>query len=283
MNMIYLSESKLKILESLAKYKFLTTKQMLRLGIVKYRTNLVPLLKDLRERHRPLIAKISFAVHPKYGRLEDVYYLTKWGVKFLVENLDYEKENIRYPIGTSSLFFRDYFHRLFTIDFHIEYEKWANENDYEVLFFHTYFDKVGANRSKTKKRLEALTKIELNDGKDYIIADAISMFQTPKRKYLFSLEVYNGKDTKRIIKQLKKHIIALSEGKPSLQYNFKRGSKVIVLFELENTMKAVIERLNQDEDFEEFENYFLFKTVGKLKETFFNQWFNIKFKEITFF
>lgn len=280
--MIYLSESKLKILESLAKYKFLTTKQFLRLGIVKHRTNLVPLLRDLRDRHRPLIAKISFAVHPKFGRLEDVYYLTNWGVKFLIENLDYEREDIRYPIGKSSLFFRDYFHRLYTIDFHIEYEDWANKNDYEILFFHTYFDKVGANRGKSKNKLQALTKIELNEGKDYIIADAISMFESPERKYLFSLEVYNGKDTKRIVKQLKKHIIALSEGKPSLQYNFKRGSKVIVIFELESTMKAVIERLNQDDEFEGFDDYFLFKTIDNLKKDFFNHWFNLKFKEKTF-
>ncbi len=280
--MIYLSESKLKILESLAKYKFLTTKQFLRLGIVKYRSNLVPLLKDLRDRQRPLISRVSFGIHPKYGRLEDVYYLTKWGVRFLIENLNYEKDKIRYPIGTSSLFFRDYFHRIYTVDFHIEYSLWAKRNEYNILFFYTYFDKVGANRSKHKKRLEALTKIELNNGEDYIIADAISMFETPERKYLFSLEVYNGKDTKRIINQLKKHIIALSEGKPSLQYNFKRGSRVIAVFELENTMKAVLDRINKEEDFEEFEDYFLFKTIDDVKKDFFNHWFNLKFKEKTF-
>jgi len=280
--MMYLSENKIKILENLAKYKFLTTKQFLRLGIVKHRPNIFPILKDLRDRQRPFIERISFAVHPKLGRLEDVYYLTKWGVKFLIEELGYSEKDIRYPIGKSTLFFRDYFHRLYTIDFHIEFDEWVNKNDYEINFFYTYFDKIGASRSKEKK-LEALTKVKLDD-ENYILADAISMFETPKRKYLFCLEVYTDKNTKRVIKQLQKHMIALSKGYPSLQFNFNRGSRVISIFEDETTMKAVINRLNLNnkEEVEEFEEYFLFKTINQIKEDFFNHWFNLKLKERTF-
>jgi len=277
---MYLSESKIKILESLAKYKFLTTKQFLRLGIVKHRPNIFPLLKDLRERQRPFIEKISFAVHPKLGRLEDVHYLTKWGAKFLIEELGYREEEIRYPIGKSSLFFRDYFHRLYTIDFHIEFDEWIKANDYEIDFFYTYFDKVGASRSKEKK-LEALTKVNL-DEENYIIADAISMFTTFERKYLFTLEVYTDKNTKRIIKQLKKHMIALSKGYPSLQFNFNRGSRVISIFEDNATMEATIKRLKLEEDFEGFDNYFLFKTIDKVKENFFSNWLNLNLEKINF-
>lgn len=282
--MIYLNESKIKILELLAIYKFLTTNQLLRLGVIKHKPNLVNLLKDLRERQRPLIERIRFPVHAKFGRIQDVYYLTKYGVRFLVEHLNWNLEDIKYPKGTTSFFFRDYFHRLWTIDFHIEYRLWAESKGYEIQFFHYYFDKIGANRTTKKNlpRLEALTKIPYNNGENFLLADAISMFKTPQRKYLFCLEVYTGKDTKRVINQLEKYTLALAEGQPSLKYNFNKGARVYVIFELQTTLEAVIRRMKENEIFEEFENYFLFKTVNDLKINFHRDWLTFKKKKLNF-
>lgn len=281
--MIYLNENKIKILELLATYKFLTTSQFLRLGIVKYRPNLVNLLKDLRDRQKPFIARIKFPVHAKFGRIEDVYYLTRHGVKFLTEHLDWNIEDIKHPKQQNSFFFRDYFHRLWTIDFHIEFRLWTENKGYEILFFDYYFDKIGANRTKRNlPRLEALTKITYNNGKDHIFADAISMFKTPERKYLFCLEVYTGKDTKRIINQLEKYTLALAEGQPSLKYNFNRGARIYIILEHKSNLEAVLNRMRENDIFEEFENYFLFKTIDDLRKSFFYRWKNYKFEEKNF-
>jgi hypothetical protein len=281
--MIYLNENKIKILELLATYKFLTTSQFLRLGIVKYRPNLVNLLKDLRDRQKPFIARIKFPVHAKFGRIEDVYYLTRHGVKFLTEHLNWNIEDIKHPKQQNSFFFRDYFHRLWTIDFHIEFRLWTENKGYEILFFDYYFDKIGANRTKRNlPRLEALTKITYNNGKDHIFADAISMFKTPERKYLFCLEVYTGKDTKRIINQLEKYTLALAEGQPSLKYNFNRGARIYIILEHKSNLEAVLNRMRENDIFEEFENYFLFKTIDDLRKSFFYRWKNYKFEEKNF-
>jgi len=281
--MIYLNESKIKILELLATYKFLTTSQLLRLGVVKYKPNLLNLLKDLRERQKPLIDRIRFPVHAKFGRIQDVYYLTKYGVKFLIEYLDWQVENIKYPKGTTSFFFRDYFHRLWTIDFHIEFRLWAENEGYEVLFFHYYFDKIGANRTKRNlPRLEALTKIPYNNGGNFLLADAISMFKTPQRKYLFCLEVYTGKDTNRVINQLEKYTLALAEGQPSLKYNFYRGARIYVTLEHKTHLEAILNRMRESKIFEEFEDYFLFKTIEEIRNNFFDNWKTFKNRELNF-
>ena len=281
--MIYLNENKIKILELLATYKFLTTSQFLRLGIVKYRPNLVNLLKDLRDRQKPFIARIKFPVHAKFGRIEDVYYLTRHGVKFLTEHLNWNIEDIKHPKQQNSFFFRDYFHRLWTIDFHIEFRLWTENKGYEILFFDYYFDKIGANRTKRNlPRLEALTKITYNNGKDHIFADAISMFKTPERKYLFCLEVYTGKDTKRIINQLEKYTLALAEGQPSLKYNFNRGARIYIILEHKSNLEAVLNRMRENDIFEEFEDYFLFKTIDDLKENFYNKWKTFKNRTLNF-
>ena len=131
-------------------------------------------------------------------------------------------------------------------------------------------------------RLEALTKITYNNGKDHIFADAISMFKTPERKYLFCLEVYTGKDTKRIINQLEKYTLALAEGQPSLKYNFNRGARIYIILEHKSNLEAVLNRMRENDIFEEFEDYFLFKTIDDLKENFYNKWKTFKNRTLNF-
>ena len=175
-------ESELKILESLARYKYLTTKQMMTLKILSQRANLYPRLKNLLDGKKALIKKNVFGVSAQ-GRLEDFYFLTNYGKDFLIENLDQEQEEIKLPTGTSSLFSRDYKHRLECINFYIYFDLWAKENHINIIMLNYYFDKVGDNRKN--KNLRALNRIEVEQTGGYIIPDIVVKFLAKRQSYIF--------------------------------------------------------------------------------------------------
>lgn len=60
-----LSPSQEKIILNLARYKFLTTGQMLELGIMTDRANLNKQILELRYWKNPLVGSATFGVHPK--------------------------------------------------------------------------------------------------------------------------------------------------------------------------------------------------------------------------
>ena len=61
-----------------------------------------------------------------------------------------------------------------------------------------------------------------------------------------------------MLKQLVKHLNALSEGLPSKVFNKKIGSKVICLFETKEAMTSVIKRFKSESKCINFDKYFIF-------------------------
>jgi hypothetical protein len=61
-----LSTSQEKMLIALATYKFLTTGQLLVLGIMSERANLNKQISELRLWRNPLIGSVTFGVHPTF-------------------------------------------------------------------------------------------------------------------------------------------------------------------------------------------------------------------------
>jgi hypothetical protein len=98
-----------------------------------------------------------------------------------------------------------------------------------------------------------------------LIADGIAMLQTPKRKELYAIEVFNGNNTNRVHASLLQHLKALSVGQPSKMFKLQYGSRVLCIFETENNMVSVMKRLQEDERFKKSRPYFLFKTLGEIK------------------
>ncbi|NMR34939.1 hypothetical protein HIO71_12155 [Chryseobacterium aquaticum] len=49
--------------------------------------------------------------------------------------------SVRFP-QKNAISFSDYFHRLSLIDIHIFLDRRANQQNMEIIFFKTYFDKV---------------------------------------------------------------------------------------------------------------------------------------------
>ena len=98
------------------------------------------------------------------------------------------------------------------------------------------------------------------------------MLQTPKRKELYAIEVFNGNNTNRVHLSLLQHLKALSVGEPSKQFKLNYGSRVLCIFETENNMRSVMKRLQEDERFKKSKPYFLFKTLEEVKIDVFKDW-----------
>lgn len=109
------NDTQSEILLALARYKFLTTSQI-NVLVPKENAWLRKQILDLYNRSKPMIDRVSFGFHPRKGKLENVYFLTKYGQKLLSEVFDLNEDEIKMPVGTGSLFYKDYFHRKNTID-----------------------------------------------------------------------------------------------------------------------------------------------------------------------
>jgi hypothetical protein len=176
--------------------------------------------------------------------------------------------DIRFPKANTVLFGQDYYHRIHTLDIHIALQQWAFNHNVEMLFFLTYLDKVSTGKAKG---FRAETYIPFSEN-EYLIADAICMFQTSIRKELYAIEMFNGMNVQRVHSSLLQHLMALKDGQPSRLFELEYGSRVLCVFELESCKNQTIKRLNEDERFAFAKEYFLFKTLDKVKENVLKGW-----------
>lgn len=260
-----------KVLESLAKFKFLTLTQMLEIGVgtgqYKY---LWKQVASMRDRRRKLVDRKSFNTEDRLGRVEDFYFLTQKGRETLILEFRMAEEEIRMPFG-GSIAYKDYHHRKSTIDFHLKLCLWAKGRGAEVTSFATYFDKEGNNRSG--KNLNTLTKIDFGEG-EYIIPDAAFKLKLGSRERLFLFEMHNGADTMRLMKQLHQHAQALvmKHTHKKFGYDPMKSYTTLLLFENRASQQSFINRvLKEGAAFSKVQKFFLCKnleelTVGKFGE-----------------
>lgn len=274
--MVTITEIQTNILLALGRYKFLTTSQIEALQITDV-TYARKVLKDLEEKTRPFVGRITFGTHPKWGKLENFFYLTKYGKKQLMEGLGIAEAEAKAPKGKATLFFQDYYHRKYFISVQIAIYGWAAKAAFEINFFHTYFDQIGNNR--VSGNAEILTKIPFKEGngaENYIMPDGIFLLQKNEERILYLVEMYNGKDTKRVLTQLEKHAKVLVAGSASDKYQIKKANRVICIFEEESILKAVINRVRLDERFRKLKDFFFLKALDKLTAiSFEEEWYNL--------
>jgi len=278
--MFHLKENQITAIKWLAQYKYLTSSQFVKMGLYKKRGYLTNSLKVLIDMKKALIAKHDF--NPINGKLESFYYLTKYGVKFIIDELDYPESKIKAPHGLAHLSSKDYHHRKSTIDFHIFLNKWLESKSGNMSFFNYYFDKSGNNRSNDNNgHVTALNKVILNKSNSFI-PDVNTMFSVDNKKYLYLFEQHNGKDSKRLFDQLYVHIMAISIEAVAKKYNIKEFHKVIVVCEYESVKNSVIHRLQKGAGIEHYYNFFIFKTNDELKEDFYTNWTLISGEQVNF-
>lgn len=278
--MFYLSETQVAIIELLATYGYLTSSQVVKMGLYKRREYLTKSLKPLTDMKKPLILKYNF--NPIDGKLESFYYLTKHGKKFLMDELEYSEDQIKVHRGLNPIKLRDYHHRKSCIDFHIYLNMCLKSNGGNVNFLNYYFDKAGNNRSTDKKQtVTALNRIFI-DKETSFIPDINTLLEVNEKKYLYLCEQHNGKDTKRLLGQLQTHLIAISKRSANEKYKLKSSHRVVIICEYESVKNSILQRLKNIHGIEPYINSFIFKTNQELEEDFFNNWSLISGEKTTF-
>lgn len=259
------------ILIALARYKFLTASQFQHLGVGQDIGWIRLQAKELTEGSNAFLERITFNIVARKGRLESIFYLSKKGKELLIEGMNMHEHEIKMPIGNGSLFYKDYTHRKNTIDFQISLYQWAEQQERatHVDFFDCYFDKIGNNR--TLGNLQAKNKILIGED-DYIIPDGVFQIQTGERPYLYLFEMYDGKDTKRVLEQVKKHCKAISLESASKKYNYPFANRVLLVFEFETMKNAFIERTKNNPYFSEVAVCFRCKSIEGVATDFFRGW-----------
>ena len=260
---MYLQETNLKILELLKRFKYLSSSQLIKLGVASSQPATSRILQRFFKNKdgvikSPLINKLTFQPHPTRGKLENLYCLNKRGALFLSEYLDKDLSEIEYVKG-SGFFAKDYFHRVTQIDYHINLYLQSQKEGFTIDFFYNYFDKTGSNNSNSNQRLEAKTKIIYEDG-SFFIPDGI--YQITKQldnkqtqNYLFVLEVHKGNDAKRAVETIEKNIKCLVDGSLSKKFGYGYSHKVVVVLDDEKIKKAVLKRLCRFEWWGKFKEY----------------------------
>jgi hypothetical protein len=259
-------------IQLLAIFKYLTSSQLVKLGVYKNRGDLTNALKkEVDQTSKPLIQKLDFGSIPGRGRLEDVYCLTKHGKDLLVNDLGYSTNQVKLPSRNSVHFKNDYDHRKATVDIHIGLYQWLEVNKGNKLYLDYYFDKRGNNRSSDpSKHVKSEIRIALKSGVSFE-PDIATMFEIEGREYMVLFE-QNFASTKKIYDQLINHAYAIAEGTVMLQYGLERSHRVVVLFGSESIKSATIKRLQANELFSHMNNFFLFKTNEEMRADFFHNW-----------
>jgi hypothetical protein len=261
----------INILLALAKYKYLTMSQFLALRIGEDKEHIRKNLALFRD--KKLTDRMKFGLIPGKGTQEDIHFLTEKGAKELLNNMDLDPEQVRHPSRSATFFKNDYFHRVYTVDVMIAFNQWADRQGYEVDLFETYFDKVGSQRASTGG-VQSKTRLDLPNGKN-ISPDGVLKYQTPNNGFLYCLEVYNGKDTKRVTEQIRKLTYATFEGIPSQKYEHNKANRNLIIFQFDNYRKTAIDRIREDpylSQFEGLEKFFLFNSVAQTKNDFGKNW-----------
>jgi len=265
-----LTPSQIKLLEALAKYRYLTTSHMVQLGIQKQRSNLsYNVLKPLENGNNLLIAHQDFGALPKKGHLPYIYYLTKEGARTLADYLGCSYNDIDFPVKGVQ-FSADYFHRCFYIDFLIALNGFIDNQSQEYFIdqSYNYFDR-DRNLTAGNKNYSPTT-LEYEDKK--IIPDGLFILDNFKEKKLFAVEIHNDPSTKKILRQLNNHMNAMSCGAMGKRFELKKGNYLLSVYTDVKDLNNVISRIKVLPNFEAFKTAFLFTTIKHIQKDF-GTWF----------
>lgn len=258
-----------KILRALAEYKFLTVSMLIRLKVGS---------KNKLYENVALLRDLGYVNYTDYGiMLKRIHYLTPRGATLLVENTpNTHYDHIRYPKSSSTLFSHDYPHRVATINVHIAFMQWCQLHDFDVTSFHTYFDVKGNRKKGNSDPMRSVTRIDFGN-EHFLDPDGIAVFDIQDKTKILMIEVYNGKGTKRVLEQLRKHCYVIKHGLAAIKYDLQVPTKTCCTFENKGNMKAVLERVVKDPYFQfvGIENYFFMGLTEKAIDDFENAFVNL--------
>lgn len=275
--MPFLNDIQGQILEQLGYYQYLSAEQVSRLttrSLGYIRAQLATLS------HRKYIASYHVVVTAKI-RAANIYYLTTDGRDILLQ-FDKAFTNVRIPKNYAPVVVRDYFHRLHYTDLVISLVEHFRSMGITLSLFLSYYDKSGDNRTQKNGALQSQTKISLGEH-GYFMPDGVMITKQPDgSRTLYLLELYNGKDTGRVIQQLAQHARSIKLGAASKRFSIAANPFVLCAFEQDGCRQAVIKRLLQNEKFSKIKHLFFFASLDEVKKNCDKAWHSISGELLSF-
>ncbi|MCB0641288.1 MAG: hypothetical protein KDC44_06595 [Phaeodactylibacter sp.] len=260
-------------MKALARYKFLTYSQMLRLGIDKYKSNLSNQIKGIRDGKRPLIRKI-----PHQAGIEAKHYLTSKGKDVLLELYpdEFNEDNIHFVKKTLYTDTQDQKHRTGTIDIQITLDAACSRANIPIVLCERYFDRIGNQRKD--RNLRSKTAFRLTSG-TRVSADLVFKLSTPTQEELYLVELENGSDAGKSYEKCFQHATGILEQGANKKYNHYHAYRTLWIFEKETTMNSTLSKLQANTFFKNLSEYFLFKAFDRIDQDFFSDWLNLDGEE----
>jgi len=231
-------------------FTYLAKSQFITLWFNKSDKTLYRLLKSLRERN--LIKTTCYKYSPKDWRLEDIHFLSiKW-YKYILDHLGLNRWFMKVKLHKG--FYQDYDHRKKTIDCKIVFIENLKNYNVDLITYNQYFE---STKWKNKYR-HMSTKIVTNDL--VMIPDSVIKIESWKVQHLYCLEYHKWYRVKKIEKQMKQYVQAISAWTPSYTFNVDTNAKVLLVFECQSTLETMQERISKNDYYQNFAKIFLFKT-----------------------
>lgn len=261
-----LTPSQHKALLMLARYRYLTIKQMVACGVAKNEATIRNhVIYRLAKRASKNYVQIQdyFGSNVNFGRLPYVHALTQYGAQKVAELLDLDAERVRYPVGKIQ-YVNDYYHREAYINFCIALDLWASQDDArEVLKLSHYFDKTGANRKGAPTR--SVNRLEASQEVGDIEPDGLALVDTGTKKRALAVEIHNTTDTKRVLQQLAKHTHAISSGVVSQHLGHDKANFVVSVAMTPEQCERIRSRFLAVEELAKFSPLFVFSDIQTIQ------------------
>ncbi|MBT3844136.1 MAG: hypothetical protein HOD58_02405 [Gammaproteobacteria bacterium] len=179
---------------------------------------------------------IDFGVIPGHGRLARIHYLSEAGKRTLISGTPLEPHEILAPAKNASLFQRDYFHRIATIQFNIQFQQWLASHGYTLVAMELYF-----NRQSIDGQYRSATRTK-SHGR-FVEPDAVGVYRAHGLFHTFLFEQHNGKDAKRAIRQIEQHCLGLSDDSYAIRLTQNDTVHIVYVFQNPTCMSVVMKAM----------------------------------------
>jgi len=282
-----LPKQSLEVLKALSYFHYLTSQQLVDLGIAKSvdslnnwaLAKLLPPPKAKGGKHRP---SRYFCNSLRYGntdatqagvKLPYMHYMTQRGLDYLKwaceEELTGEKIWIPTP---KEVLTNDYFHRQHYVDAHICIRRWAQNVGAEIDFWNHDYQGDRTEPVNSIGRPPSVNSITLSDGSE-IKPDGIFGMTCNGESRLFVLELHNRTPPKGVVAQLHRNFIALETVRAKfLEYSVRNDPIVLSIHSDQTTLTSVRSRIAQNGIFENVKRGLLFALLADLKNCTQSSW-----------
>lgn len=262
-----LTQYRLNLLVHLARFNYLTKKQMLYLGITTDQSNLTKrVLKPLIESNQIFCANVGGTY---------LFALTSSGAETASKIL--MTPNVYFP-PHGIQFMKDLRHRCGCIDVMIRLHQHCEQQGSQIEFLHTYYHNGSSRASKFVPK----TRHQVQ-GNLFTEADIEFMLTDDNRKRsLFVFEYHRGHRADRIHTQLSYHRIAIALNVLKSCYRFPGNPIVLSVYEKPETMKTVMKRIKYDREFQAVLDCFAFASLDSVLDDFPKAWLSLSGQENLF-